>query len=533
MPKSDESAVSSTENAKPVMQRISQWFKNSVRLILFPLAQPLMAVGIFPAQALSTLKKVPLLKSLIGLITRKLGNDSRSAAQTYTEDFLHQSSSQDKSGIWGRIHLWFNNNPKALPFATENLHVNALSRTPYTTDFGRKVFLETFSFQHKEFENLPPNEQYYRVHCSGNSGNCSRFFPELAQLSQQHKELKTITYNHPGIEGSDGVTMSQDDLINALYAQVKVLLAGGAKPENIELTGFSIGAATAALTAKKLLDEGIAVNLFCDRTLSTMPDVVTDKLPILGTAFKALKIIPGIKELTHYVVQPSVKYLLIKPLLWLLNWDMDPASAYQEIDAHKKALTGVKPQSAGEDNSLSKRIGKYLGRHTGLFKTGNGDKTIAPHVSLLVGTENVRKKDEWKAKLNRLNDAQPGKEQDELVRELEMGADNAISVNAMQRLRLANQGHQESAAPADLISLAMTGNKARRLQGTTAADAHNVTADKIMSRKVKGGSEGALRAAGLPENSPKSLLTYYSLFHQAIKSHNQLQAECTPAAPAR
>ena len=35
-------------------QSIAQWLKNGTRLILFPLTQPLMAVGIFPAQALST-----------------------------------------------------------------------------------------------------------------------------------------------------------------------------------------------------------------------------------------------------------------------------------------------------------------------------------------------------------------------------------------------------------------------------------------------------------------------------------------------
>ena len=343
----------------------------------------------------------------------------------------------------------------------------------------------------------------------------------MALLSQQHTDLKTITYNHPGVEGSGGVTMSQDDLINALYAQVNELLKSGVPPQNIELSGFSIGAATAAITARKLLKEGKAVNLFCDRTLSTMPAVVTDKLPIIGAVFKLLKMIPGVKELTHYVIQPIVSNLVIKPLLWLLNWDMNPAAAYNEIDAHKKALTAVKPQSKGEEGGFLKSIGKYLGRFTGLFKQGNGDKTIAPHVSLLSGTENPTQKAQWKSNLITLKNT-PVEQREELVNNLEAHAENAITSNAMKRLGRANKG---GCTEDDLISLAVVGDKARRLQGVTTSDAHNVTADKIMHRTIKGGTEGALRASGLPAESAGSLLTYYSMFHQAIKSHNQLNAE--------
>lgn len=511
---------------KTLTQNIAQWLKNGTRVILFPLTQPLMAVGIFPAQALSTLKKIPVIKSVIGFITRKIGNDSRGAAQTYEEDFLHKPAQQGNTNLWGRIQSWFNKNPKSVPFNTLNLQVNEISRTPYITDFGREVSLETFSFQHPEFESLSQDKKYYRLHCSGNSGNCSRFFPELAQLSQQHKDLKTITYNHPGVEGSDGVTMSQDDLVNALYAQVKDLLKSGVHPQNIELSGFSIGAATAAITAKKLLKEGIEVNLFCDRTLSTMPEVVTDKLPILGAVFKVLKMIPGVKELTHYVIQPIISNLVIKPLLWLLNWNMNPAAAYNEIDAHKKALTAVKPQSKGEEGGFLKSIGKYLGRFTGLFKQGNGDKTIAPHVSLLSGTENPTQKAQWKANLNTLKNT-PIDQREELINDLETHAENAITSNAMKRLARANK---EGRTEEDLISLAIVGDKARRLQGVTASDAHNVTADKIMHRTIKDGTEGALRASGLPTDSAGNLLTYYSMFHQAIKSNNQLNEEDSLAA---
>jgi hypothetical protein len=480
---------------KSGLQRVSQWLKNGSRMLLLPLTQPLMAVGIFPAQTLSALKKIPLLNSIISFITRKLGKDPRSAAQTYEEDF------------------------KSSPFSNQfYLKVNDVAKIPYTTDFGRTVSLETFSFQDKSFDTIDSDKQYYRIHCSGNSGNCSRFFSELAQLSHEHPELKTITYNHPGVEGSGGITMTQDDLVNALYAQVNALLDAGVDPNHIELTGFSIGAATAALTAEKLRLEGKDVNLFCDRTLSTMPDVVTDKLPLLGMVFKGLKAIPGLKELTHYVLQPAVKYLVIKPLLWLLHWDMNPAAAYNNIKATRKTLTVVKPQTT--DKWFSKKINQYLGTFTGFFKKGNGDKTIAPHVSLLAGTESGAGKQLWKAQMNsllRMNNASNSKPLDFRY----ISANNAISANALLRLRDV-EDEEENVSSADLINLAIVGNKARRLQGTVESDAHNVTADKILHRDVKGGTEGALRASGLREDSGNSLLTYYSMFHKAIKSTNEI-----------
>ncbi|KTC89587.1 hypothetical protein [Fluoribacter dumoffii] len=514
-----------------------QRLKNVGHILLFIPTQFFMACGVFPAQTLSTLRKLPGLKSIVGFIARKTGKDSRTALEIFNEDFQDAPKKGIEDSSWLN---WFTKNPKIKRFEQASQLDSQYIQTAYQTDFGRNSTLETFVFTSKHFDTIAAEDRYYRIHCSGNSGNCGRFFGELAQLSVNHPELKTITYNHPGIEGSGSITMTEDDLVNALFAQVIALLKQGVDPAHIELSGFSIGAATAAQTAKKLQDyrsenypEGIQVNLFCDRTLSNMSQVVTDKLPLLGTLFNYSKLIPGIKETVHYLIQPLVRILVITPLLYLIHWNMNPAAAYKEIPAERKALTVVKPQTAGTSDGRGRQLLKYLGMFTGFFKKGNGDKTIAMHVSLLSGTETDADRAVWKHNLS----SYAGNQDKELLTRLKQSAPNAIAANALFRL-----GNTEASPEKkqQLIHLAQFAHKGRRLQGTLQSDAHNVTADLIEMRDIRKDPEGqtrtdAIKASRLPGNSPNTLLTYYSMFHQAIKSNHKLiehaSHEPTPQLP--
>jgi hypothetical protein len=517
---------------KKLGDTIAQWLKNGWRTLLFPVTQVIMAVGIFPAQTLSTIKKTPILGSIVGFITRRLGNDSRFAAATFQEDFVEKKLPVERPGFFGAIWTFFNKNAKAIPFVDDNLKV-AATKTFYKTDFGRKVDLETYQFEHKDFAQIPAEHQYYRLHCGNNTANCSRFFTELATLSSRHPELKTITYNHSGVEGSGGITMSQADLINGLCAQVKLLIQNGAKQQNIELSGFSIGAATAALAAEKLyleglnvkLDEKNGLNLFDDRTFSTMSNVVTNGFPVLGTVFKLLKTLPIIKELTQYILQPLVKNLVIASLLWLINWDMNPARAYNSISPSRRALTVVKPVSKGE--GALKAIGKYIGKFTGMFKQGNGDKVIPHHVSLLSGTENSADKTAWKEAVSELeqdvNDHDGQITKPELLEALK--PDNSISSDALVRLKLAAEHHENAH---DLVCLLKVGTKARRFKGVTESNAHNNRSKELASRVKPEEMQAALVAAGLDPKLPHNGVTFYSLHHKAIQANNMRHEQVEP-----
>ena len=97
----------------------------------------------------------------------------------------------------------------------------------------------------------------------------------------------------------------------------------------------------------------------------------------LGPIFKLAKFVPGLKELTQYVIQPLFRMLVVEPLLWLMNWNMDPAAAYKNCPPERRSLTVVKPKSKG--TGVLKSAGKYFG----VFKENNGDKVIPVEVSLL------------------------------------------------------------------------------------------------------------------------------------------------------
>jgi len=510
----------------------TQWVKNAFRTLISPATQVLMSIGIFPAQTLSSAKKTPLLGFLIRAFQKATGYEHRDAKEVF-DDLKGKKS--------------------------DIIHANSL--TDCKTDFARTVKLETFQFEHKEFNRKNPEEKYYRIHAPGNSGNCSRFFDELETVSARHPELKTITYNHPGVEGSGGVTMTKDDLVNGMVAQTLHLINDEKVPANqIELSGFSIGAATAALAAEKLKAMGHEVNLFCDRTFSTIPDVMTDNIPIVNTIFRKLKIIPGIKELIHYVVQPAIKYLIFKPLTWLINWDMNPARAYKNIDAKRKTLTVVKPKLKGGSRDLA--------RHTDFFREGNPDTRIRLEASLYAGTTDPAGKQIWKegikhlptASLTPLRSAYAAPHRftsETLLTALEKTADNAISANAILQMKKAGeQKHPESKGSNltitdPLLNLAILGDKAKRLKGTEMSNAHDATADEVEWRTPKAFNEepasgcltdirsvntssrkSALEAAGLDAKLPTNAVTYYSLFHQAIKSTNRMLAENKANAPA-
>ncbi len=258
-------------------------------------------------------------------------------------------------------------------FKTKN---NEESKLNYTCKM--RSGLETFIFEPK---NQEVNSQYYTIHSAGTSGRCARHFEELEKIAENSNRT-IITYSPPGVGESEGYVIDQDDLINAMFQQAKFLIDKGVEPNKITLSGMSMGAAVAALTVEKINvyyeeeykitnpssvsahNTSQGVYYFGDRTFSDITDEMIDQIPLLNIIYK----IP----LLNYI-----PWLIIKPIVVIFNWDMQPQKAYDKIDKSKKAVVHIQPEAKGEKGTADRDIAKLLG----LYRTPQ-DAKIRAHVAL-------------------------------------------------------------------------------------------------------------------------------------------------------
>ncbi len=450
------------------------------------------AVGIFPAPAISTLKSIPIIKSFVKLFSWLRGVETRSAKEVFEQDY--QGQNDDK---------------------TLEAKQSVIAKTELIPNGDQR--LETFSFEHQTFAAKPPSSQYYRVHSSSNTGNCSRFFEELSTLSKENPNLKTITYNHPDVEQSTGSVRSHRVVVNAVVAQIRFLVEEKyVRPQNIILTGFSIGGASANHAYTELKKIGITgVKLYADRTFSTMETVIKNNAKV---ASKVLNVPKQLRD---------------------IDWEMKPAEHYQTVPAKDRSVVNVKLRTLPARHKPQVAVMDADGKIS--YKDANNDKTIPYAPSLHNSTKDSY--EETKAILFRLKSGVPAAEEKQLIAELKAHANDAIIYNVALRLE---NGKLTPEQKTDLIYQGIVALKSQRLDGTVEEDAHNVSALKIKCRNINkikdktnrwlspnetytGMLRGALRSSGMTSEAEKphlhqlSAFTRFTMFFKAIVNNNSIE----------
>ena len=475
-----------------------------------------MAVGIFPAQYLSSLKK-PWMRSFmsgVGSVAsamrlKRIGDRATFIAKNYLR------SSQE---VWDQDIR-----------TQEGLRC---TKPLVTVKRGEKTLeLETFQIEaipsdalaKTEKEKAQDPEQYYYIHIPGNSGECSRFFPDIADLCKIFPKLIGITYNHVGVGNVSGRVVPKPDakstgnagreytdnfndlplpkpdkkstgkpdreytdsyhhLVAGAKAQYARLRDLGVDPSRIIFSGFSIGGATneisvAEINASLKAEGKSALNTIGDRTFDTMENVVVENFPA-RRMFRALGAMDWVRR-------------QVRPLLKRIGWDMDTKAAYGTIDPANKALLYVKPKT---DKVIPKKI------------IGAADIRIPASVSLAQSQTEERKasiKTALKNLMAEANRTVPAiNELKRCAVEAQTHAENAIIHNAISRII-----EKLDAIPTDplraqdvmttkdrdeireLADLALVGEKSKRLAGTSAelagpkhGDAHAVDRGEIEAR---------------------------------------------------
>lgn len=194
--------------------------------------------------------------------------------------------------------------------------------------------LDTIQIQPKD-DMTSPDKALYIVNFVGNAMTYHLNLDQMA-IDAQVLNCTVIGFDYRGVMNSTGCPQQSNDLVTDGVAQIQRLLDAGANPENITLKGHSLGGGIATLVAKHFHDLGIKVNLFNDRSFSSLANLaighVRTKQPdaSLRTAHD---------EKLSYKILGHLARPIIMLSLALTKWEINAAHAYHSIpDTHKAYL---------------------------------------------------------------------------------------------------------------------------------------------------------------------------------------------------
>jgi pimeloyl-ACP methyl ester carboxylesterase len=204
------------------------------------------------------------------------------------------------------------------------------------------VSLDTLEIKQKNV--LPPAQQKYVLNFLGNRKLYEQVLDEMEEDARR-LDCNVLGFNLRGGGWSQSSPRSKQDLVTDGIAQVQRLLDQGVNSENIILKGFSLGGGVATAVAKHFLDHNIKLNLFNDRSFSSLTNTVVGfirKANWFGNGHHE----SGWKKLLGWIAFPLVRLVFA-----LLKWEINAADAYKKLpDTHKELMCIRSPRPRKEEN---------------------------------------------------------------------------------------------------------------------------------------------------------------------------------------
>lgn len=205
----------------------------------------------------------------------------------------------------------------------------------YSLEIPNNAILDSVEVSTEQEKQKPFSERKYIIACMARDQNYINWIKDFNKSANQIG-CTVIGFNYRGIDYSRGMVWTQDNMVDDTLAQVQRLLDLGVKPENIGIEGMCLGGAVATLAAAQLHDKGIKVKLYNERSFRSLPRLVVGY------------IIPGANSNPwnplnwfRYALA-AVAYALITPLMWIVGWHMDAASAWDRIPVEDKDYSVVR-----------------------------------------------------------------------------------------------------------------------------------------------------------------------------------------------
>ena len=163
------------------------------------------------------------------------------------------------------------------------------------------------------------------ISCLPRTHNYTNWIKQHRYFADQ-LDTTIVAFNYRGTGKSKGLIINQHDMQHDVMAQVKRLLAMGAKPENIALMGECLGANIATQVAATLHKNNQKVKLFNIRSFRSAPAL------LLGTILPPKKEINLLNPLHGgRIILAGLALITVVPLLYLTGWDLSIDSAFKSI----------------------------------------------------------------------------------------------------------------------------------------------------------------------------------------------------------
>jgi len=231
-----------------------------------------------------------------------------------------------------------------------------------------QYFVKDDRCQLDTLEIIPPDQQKlnkadrkYLINFCGNAESCRQNPRRLIQLAHE-LNLSIIAFDYSNVNYSaKAKRLSSAQLVADGIAQVQHLLDQGVKPENIVLSGWSLGGGVASLVAKHYHDKNQKLYLFNDRSFSNLTHVIVGWIRTLGSGTGHTESYLG--KLVGYLAWPFIKSILV-----LSGWEIEAAKAYHALPAAYKEYMVIRSPKAIRNSQVSTQddaiIPHYASLHT-------------------------------------------------------------------------------------------------------------------------------------------------------------------------
>jgi effector protein SdbA len=273
---------------------------------------------------------------------------------------LHAGSSQIKKCVgkafdWDEIHL------KGLDYLDEPLYHYLFEQLEaqhgwqnkqnketkinfYSLETDDHAVLDSVAVFSESEEKKSMADRKFIITCLANGQNYINWMSHF-NYSSKAIGCTVIGFNYRGIDYSQGLVWTENNMIDDVRAQVRMLLEQGAQPENIGLEGMCVGAAVATLAAAREHEQQIKVKLYNERSFRSIPRVLAGAF-LPKTTSSPLNPLTWLRYLTAGVI-----YLVFLPIIWVAGWHMDVASAWEKIPFADKNYSIVRNPNDSDPNA--------------------------------------------------------------------------------------------------------------------------------------------------------------------------------------
>ncbi len=247
------------------------------------------------------------------------------------------------------------------------LNTPSLSYQKHTVITHDGAELDTLEITQNAQMERPPEQQKYIISFPG---NLECYETKHVEMAKDATELNchVVGFNYRGVRESTGSVQSKHDLVTDGIAQVQRLLDQGVLPKHITLKGFSLGASIATLITAHFHQLGMPINVFNNRSFSSISDVVIGTIKTEPTESDSIFV-----TLKKWVVNSSIKLALA-----LTQWDIHAGKAMKRIPEKNREYIVVRTPKASRNESTTDDgiIPHYASIHMALKEERQAKKAL-------------------------------------------------------------------------------------------------------------------------------------------------------------